>query len=197
MTVKQIREANIQRHWNSTTDICGGKARARELMCAREKSHKTRVSEQNQIDVYIKMEVNGKITYVPAECKTNGGRVDEMLNGTTKAKYVIYWLDFTQKLKNSVEVRNLPPVVIPLDLFMSMLQTLGIIKAINRNGQLDGYGIQVSSKKLYITLQNYIEDYAEAILFDNTKTFEDWALEGLEMRYKDMIIRGEGQSSPP
>jgi hypothetical protein len=192
MTFKEIREANIARHWNSTTDICGGKARARELMCAREKSHKTKVAEQNEIDVYIKILRDGKPCYVPAECKTNGGRVDEMLNGTTKAKYVIYWLDFTQKLKNSVDVRVLPPVVIPTDLFMAMLDSLGIIKAINRHGVLDGYGIQVSSKKLYITLQNYIEDYAEAVLFDNEKTFEDWELEGLEMRYNEMIIRGEG-----
>lgn len=187
MTVKQIRQANIERHQNNKKDN-GGKGRAFELMCAREKSHKTRVSEQNQIDVHIKMEVNGKIVYAPAECKTNGGRVDEMINGTTKAKYVIYRLEYNQKLKNSVDVRTVPPVVIPTNLFLAMLEELNIIKAINRNGILDGYGIQVSSKKLYITLQNYIEDYAEAVLFDNAKTFEDWELEGLEMRYEDMII---------
>lgn len=188
---ENARRQAIAFHENNLKDS-GGRGKAFEIACAREKSHKTRVAEQNEIDVHIKMEINGKIAYVPAECKTNGGRVDEMLNGTTKAKFVIYRLEFTQKLKNSVDVRIVPPVVIPTDLFMAMLENLGIIKAINRNGVLDGYGIQVSSKKLYITLQNYIEDYAEAVLFDNSKTFEEWELEGLEMRYNEMIIRGEG-----
>lgn len=180
MTVKQIRQANIERHENNIND-CGGRGRAFELLCAREKSHKTRVSEQNEIDVHIKMEVNGKITYIPAECKTNGGRVDEMLNGTSKAKFVIYRLEFTQKLKNSVDVRTVPPVVIPTDLFIAMLKDVNAIKAINRNGTLDGYGIQVSSKKMYLRLLDYVENYGDAVLFDNEKTFDDWGFEGLEL----------------
>lgn len=180
MTIQERRKNAIAHHENNANDQ-GGRGRAFELMCAREKSHKCKVSEQNEIDVYIKMEVNGKIAYVPAECKTNGGRVDELLNGTTKAKFIIYRLDFTQKLKNSVDVRTIPPVVIPVDLFLALLHEVNAIKAINKKGLLDGYGIQVSSKKLYNRLLAYIENYGDCVLFDNEKTFDDWAFEGIEI----------------
>lgn len=194
MTIKEIQEQRakaIQKHLNNTKD-CGGRGRAFELECARALSKKTKVAEQNEKDVSIKILIDGKIRYVPAECKTNGGRLDEFINGTNNAKFIIYRLEYAQKLKNSVDVRTIPPVIVPIDLFLNMLQELNAIKAINRNGELDGYGIQVSSKKLFTTLQNYIEDYAEAVLFDNERTFEDWELQGLEMRYNEIIIRGEG-----
>jgi hypothetical protein len=180
MTYQEKRKAAIARHKNNVQDL-GGKGRAFELECARAKSHKTKVAEQNEVDVHIKMEVKGKIAYIPAECKTNGGRVDELLNGTTKAQYVIYRLDFTQKLKNSVEVRTIPPVVIPVNLFLALLQDVNAIKAINKKGILDGYGIQVSSKKLYTRLLTYIDNYGDCVLFDNEKTFDDWAFEGIEI----------------
>lgn len=178
--IKAQREKAIAYHEHNTKD-CGGRGRAFELMCARENSHKYTVAEQNEIDVNIKMLINGKIKYIPAEAKTNGGRVDELLNGTTKAKYVIYRLQYTQKLKNTEEYREVPPVIIPVDLFLELLSDVNAIKAINRHGELDGYGIQVSSKKLYLRLLDYIDNYGESVLFDNEKTFEDWELEGLEI----------------
>ena len=180
MTYQEKREAAIMRHKSNTNDL-GGMGRAFELECARAKSHKAKVAEQNEVDVHIKMEVNGKIAYVPAECKTNGGRVDELLNGSTKARFVIYRLDFVQKLKNSAEVRSIPPVVIPVNLFLDLLRDVNAIKAINKKGVLDGYGIQVSSKKLYTRLLTYIENYGDCVLFDNEKTFDDWAFEGIEI----------------
>lgn len=180
MTIYEKRQATIEKHLNNTNDS-GRFGRAFELECARVKSRKVRVSEQNEIDVHIKMYVNDKITYVPAECKTNGGRVDELLNGTTKAKYVIYRLNFTQKLKNSVDVREIPPVVIPVDLFLEMLEDVNAIKAINKNGEFDGYGIQVSSKKMFLRLAEYVDNYGDAVLFDNEKVFDDWAFDGIEL----------------
>ena len=180
MTAQEKRIKEIARIKRNIFDD-GRNGKAFELMCAREKSHKTKVAEQNEIDVSIKMEVNGKIRYIPAECKTNGGRVDEFLNGTSKAKFVIYRLDFTQKLKNSVDERKIPPVIVPVDLFVNMLKECNAIKAINRHGKLDGYGIQCSSKKIFLRLAEYIENYGDCVLFDNEKTFEDWALEGLEL----------------
>lgn len=179
MTIKEKRERAIAFHEKNLNNP-GGRGIAFELMCAREKSRKCKVAEQNEVDVYIKMEVNGKIAYVPAECKTNGGRVDELLNGTTKAKFVIYRLEYTQKLKNSADVRIVPPVVIPVDLFLNALHQINAIKAINKKGLLDGYGIQVSSKKLYLKLLDYIDNYGDCVLFDNNKTFEDWAFDGIE-----------------
>lgn len=179
MTIQEKRKKAIEFHENNTHDQ-GGRGRAFELMCARDKSHKCKIAEQNETDVHIKMEVNGKITYIPAECKTNGGRVDELLNGTTKAKYIIYRLEFAQKLKNSVDVRIVPPVVIPTNLFLETLQEINAIKAINKKGVLDGYGIQVSSKRLYLRLLEYIDNYGDCVLFDNEKTFDDWAFDGIE-----------------
>lgn len=180
MTAKEKRQKEITRHKRNIFDD-GRNGKAFELECAREKSHKIKVAEQNEIDVSIKMEVNGKIRYIPAECKTNGGRVDEMLNGTSKAKFVIYRLEFTQKLKNSVDERKIPPVIIPIDLFLNMLQECNAIKTINKKGKFDGYGIQCSSKRMYLRLAEYIDNYGDCVLFDNEKTFEDWALEGLEL----------------
>ena len=180
MTAKEIRANAIAYHENNTAD-CGGRGRAFELMCAREKSRKCRVAEQNEIDVSIKMEVNGKIAYVPAESKTNGGRIDELLVKSPRAKFVIYRLEYTQKLKNSVDVRIVPPVVIPTDLFVNLLRELNAIKAINKHGELDGYGIQVSSKRLYERLTAYVDNYGDSVLFDNVKTFDDWAFEGIEI----------------
>lgn len=179
MTIREKRELAIERHKNNECDP-GGKARAFELECARPKSRKCSVSEQNEVDVFIKMEVHGKISYVPAEVKTNGGRVDELLNGTTKAKFVIYRLEYTQKLKNSTDERKIPPVVIPVGMFLKTLQELNAIKAINKKGVLDGYGIQVSSKKLYLRLLEYIENYGDSVLFDNKKTFADWDFDGIQ-----------------
>lgn len=181
MTCKEKRQRAIAFHENNFKNP-GSKGNAFELMCAREKSHKTKVSEQNEVDVFVKFtDDNGKIHYLPAECKTNGGRIDEMLNGTTKAKYIIYRLEFTQKLKNSVDIRTVPPIIAPVDIFMNMLKDVNAIKAINRKGQFDGYGIQVSSKKMYLRLLEYIDNYGDAVLFDNSKTYELWDLEGLEM----------------
>lgn len=181
MTCKEKRAMAIAYHENNVNNQ-GGRGNAFELWCAREKSHKVKVSEQNEVDVFVKFTNDeGKVQYLPAECKTNGGRIDELLNGTTKAKYIIYRLEFTQKLKNSVDVRIVPPIIAPVDIFVAMLKDVNAIKAINRNGQFDGYGIQVSSKKMYLRLLDYIDNYGEAVLFDNTKTFELWDLEGLEM----------------
>ena len=180
MTALEKRKEEIFRHLENLNDD-GREGKAFELECARRKSRKVKVSEQNQIDISIKMEINGKIRYIPAECKTNGGRVDEMLNGTSKAKFIIYRLDFKQKLKNSVDERKIPPVIIPVDLFLAMLRDCNAIKVINRNGEFDGYGIQCSSKKMFLRLAEYVENYGESVLFDNEKTFEDWALEGLEL----------------
>lgn len=178
--IKELREKAIAFHEHNTND-CGGKGRAFELMCAREKSRKCTVSEQNEVDVHIKMIVNGKVKYVPAECKTNGGRVDELLNDTTKAEFIIYRLQYTQKLKNSVDERIVPPVIIPVKLFLNLLQEINAIKVINKHGEFDGYGIQVSSKKLYSRLLDYIDNYGKCVLFNNEKTFEDWEFEGLEL----------------
>lgn len=183
MTIQEKRALAIARHENNLHDQ-GGRGRAFELQCARAKSRKCKVAEQNEIDVHIKfINDNGKVIYKPAECKTNGGRIDEILVENPRVEYVIYRLQFTQKLKNSVDERNLPAIVMPVGMFVGMLRKVNAIKVINKKGVFDGYGIQASSKKMYECLCNYIEDYGDAILFDNEKVFENWDFDGLEIRY--------------
>lgn len=179
MKANEVRKALEQKYLANSAD-CGRYGRAFELQCARAKSHKKGVAEQNETDVFVKfISESGKPYYVPCEAKTNGGRVDELLNGS-KAQYVIYDLHFVQKHKASKkheaydERRDLEqPVIIPKALFLAKLVEFNAIKAINRNGELDGYGIQVSSKKWFEWLSEY------PVKFDNESAYEVWEFEGL------------------
>lgn len=161
--------------------------RAFELSCARVKSHKTTVSKQGQSDISVKMEINGKIRYIPAECKTNGGRIDDLLTGKNKSGFVIYRLEFTQKHKATKtapareEKRLVPAVIVPTNLFLQMLTECNAIKAVAHNGIQDGLAIQPSSKKMFERLTAYIENYGECVLFDRQRTYADFDFEGLEI----------------
>lgn len=179
MTAKETREEKIAKYLSNPNDS-GRFGRAFELECARAKSQKKAVAEQNEIDVFVKFSVNGKIKYLPCECKTNGGRIDELLNGS-KARYVVYDLHFIQKHKASKtrdaweEVRELDaPRLISVGLFLDKLKEFNAIKTINRNGEFDGVGIQVSSKRWYEWLTDY------PVKFDNESIYEEWEFIGLE-----------------
>ena len=151
---EKIRLAEIERHTANRTYDNGAMGRAFELSCARANSSKTRVSKQGEADVYIKF---GK-GYIKAECKTNGGRI-EALYTKNAPRFVIYQLDFTQKLKASKhkpareEVRHVGPVIIPTHIFLNVLETLGAIK--NTNGKNPERAIQVSSKKWFEWLEQW------------------------------------------
>ena len=184
--LEAVRTSEIDRLLSNTADD-GRFGRAFEVSCARPLSHKSGVSAQNRVDVSIKMNVNGEIRYVPAECKTNGGRADDLLNGTNKSRYVIYRLSYTQKFKATKkapareELRTVDPVIIPTELFLSTLRECNALKTIAHGGVVDGIGIQVSSKKLYERLTAYVTNYGDSVKFDRTKTYEDWELDGLEL----------------
>ena len=174
------RNANIARHLQNSADF-GRFGRVHELKCARTNSRKTSVSKQGQVDIHVKfIDGNGKAYYVPCEAKTGGGRIDELLSGS-KAQYVVYDLHFVQKHKATKkhdaweEHRDLEqPVIIPTALFLAKLNEFGIIKAINKKGKFDGYGIQASSKKWFEWLSDY------PVKFDNENAYEEWEFDGLE-----------------
>lgn len=181
MNAKEIREAKAQEYLANYADD-GRKGRAFELEVALDKSRKVRVSKQGQVDVYIKiLNTKGKVAYVPAEAKTNGGRVEELLTGS-KAQYIIYAMEGVavpqgKKAKaegRPIEYRNIAPVVIPKALFLAKLREFNAIKVINRNGEADGYGIQVTSKRWYEWLSEY------PVIFEQGYVYEDWMFEGLE-----------------
>lgn len=186
MTKKEMRAANIAYELSNTANP-GSKGRAFELSCARAGSRKTCVSKQGRTDVSVKVLVDGKARYIPAECKTNGGRVNDLLDGSNKSAFVIYRLDFTQKHKACKsapareEVRHVPPVIIPTALFVTMLIECNAIKAVNHGGVQDGIAIQPSNKRMYERLTAYIDNYGEAVLFDNERAYDDWSFEGLEL----------------
>ena len=175
---EKVRLAKSAEYLANTAD-CGRFGRAFEMACARPKSRKARVSAQGRADVSVRY--NGR--YVPAECKTNGGRVDDLLNGTNKSKFVIYQLTFVQKHKATKsheaweEVRNVPAVIVPTDLFLNMLRECNALKEVAHNGVVDGIAIQPSSKKMFERLTAYVENYE--LTFDNTVDYESWMFEGV------------------
>lgn len=183
---ENIRNENIVEILANTADD-GRNGRAFELSCARVNSRKTCVSKQGKADISIKIEINGKIRYIPAECKTNGGRIDDLLNGKNKSAFVIYRLQFTQKHKASKtapareENRFVPAVIVPTALFLQMLTECNAIKEVAHNGVVDGLAIQPSSKKMYERLTAYIDNYGECVLFDRERTYADYDFEGLEI----------------
>lgn len=136
--------------------------RAFELSCARALSNKKSVSKQGVTDVSVKFRTTKGFRYEPAECKINGGRVDDLLNGKNKSKYVIYMLNTVQKHKATKnheaydEVRRLEqPVIIPTQLFIEVLKRFNALKEVRHGGVVDGIAIQPSNKKLWLWLQDY------------------------------------------
>ena len=181
MKYKEVRERKAAEYMANEAD-CGRKGRAFELAVTLDKSRKDRVSKQGQVDVYIKVRnAAEKVVYVPAEAKTNGGRIEELLTGS-KAQYVIYQMEGVavpqgKKAKaegRPVEFRNVPAVVIPKDLFLAKLQEFNAIKVMAHGGEVDGYGIQVTSKRWYEWLVEY------PVVFQQGYTYEAWEFEGLE-----------------
>lgn len=151
--------------------------RITENQYARPKSRKKCVSSAGQADVHIKY--NGR--YVPAEVKTNGGRVDSLLDGSNKSKFVIYVMEYVQRHKAGKkteaweERRSIGPLIIPTALFLNCLQEVNAIKTVNKHGEYDGLGIQVSSKKLYQRLLQWPVEY------DRTRDYTSADFEGLTL----------------
>ena len=144
--------------------------RIEELLSARSKSRKNRVAEQGKVDNYIK--VDGK--YIPVESKTNGGRIESLVNGKNAPAFVVYTLDIEMKHKNGTE-RRFAKKVIPTKLFVDFLLNNGLTKSTNGNNPETA--IQCSSKKLFIALLNYPIDFIENYDY----TAEDF--DGLELYF--------------
>lgn len=181
-----LRRAEIYRILSNTEDD-GREGKAFEIACARCLSAKVTVSAQNRVDVSIRMTKKGKVVYLPAECKTNGGRITDLLNGSNKAKFVIYRLRFIQKHKPTKtlpareELREIPAVIIPTDLFLDMVKECNALKAVAHNGVQDGIALQPSSKKMFLRLQEYIENYGNSVLFDRMAEYDLAEFDGLEL----------------
>jgi len=150
-----------------------------EMLSATPHSKKTTISNSGRNDNYINYRTaSGHIIPVSCERKTSGGRIQTFESEFSKAehiqgKFVIYSMDVCNST-TSYKRRYVPAVVIPRKLFVEKLEEFNAIKAVNKNHVLDGYAIQVSSKKLY----NWLLDWP--IVFDRTAVYSDDDFEGLE-----------------
>ena len=138
-----------------------------------EKLHGGKIAKQGEKDTTIRFSVNGKIRYLAGECKTNGGRVDTLLNGSNKSKYVIYAMHLCNSTTKG-KLREIAPVIIPTELFCSKLIEFGALKEVRHNGKVDGIAIQPSNKAWYEWLLDY------PMVYDKTVTWSEDDFEGLE-----------------
>lgn len=168
-TFEQVRQENINKILARPNDD-GKRGKAFELENARKGSKKTYVAKPGEADGSAKFRINGKIKYIKAEFKTNGGRVEDI----AKSEFCVYRLDICNSSTSGVR-RYVPAVIIPSKIFLDFLYANNLVKAINRHGELDGYGIQASSKKLYLALLNWCIPYDKNTVY----TYEDF--EGLTL----------------
>lgn len=172
------RAAEMRRHLSNAGHDSGAFGRIAELASHTDKSRKVKVATQGKADTAIKLETGGKVRYVAAEVKTNGGRIASLLSKGAPA-YVVYSMDFVQKHKASKskaawdETRHVDPVVIPTAVFLDMLRACNAIKSTNGNNPEPA--IQVSSKRLYEMLLDWPIPYEP----DTVYTPDDF--DGLEV----------------
>lgn len=170
-----MRASEIARHTANADHDCGWWGRVKELEYASENSRKTRVSKQGQADIFVHI---GSIKVnIPAEVKTNGGRI-ESLRKPNAPRYVVYTMRYIQKHKAGKhteayeELREIDPVLIPTAVFLAALDRFGATKS--TNGKNPEEAIQVSSKKFFEWLLDWPIPYEPGTVY----TEDDF--EGLE-----------------
>lgn len=174
---KRLEKAWMMYTTNYRGDGCMGCVA--EILTATTHSHKVTVSNVGRNDCYIKFQAaSGAIISLTAERKTNGGRVRTLESEFSRAeemngRFVIYSMDVCNSGTSYLR-RHVDAVVIPRKLFISKLNDLGAIKAINKHGELDGFGIQVTNKPLYEWLSDW------PVVYDRNAIYRDEDFEGLE-----------------
>lgn len=174
---ENIRIENINIILSNTKDD-GRFGRAFELQCSRQKSRKTTVAKQGKNDNAVKFAANNKrgYKYIPVECKINGGRVETLIDGSNKSKYVVYKLDFTKRYptKNGkVEKRiTAPAIIVPTEVFVQALLFFGATHKVghkNDDGVLiyDGISIQKNNNLWIEWVQNW------PVKFDNERVYKE------------------------
>lgn len=115
---------------------------------------KKAVSKQGKNDIYFSLEIEGKVKRVKAENKTNGGRIGSLLDGSNSCKFVVYSMDVCNSGTNGI-LRHLDPVIMPVEMFINLLEDVRAIKAVNEKGKFADWGIQATSKELFLRLCDY------------------------------------------
>lgn len=130
----------------------GAAGRVFELKNARDGSLKCGISKGKQADNYISiLQADGSKIRYELESKTNGGRVDEVMEKLARGRefFVAYSLSICNK-NTSGKIREAEPIVCPASLFIAALEECGALKAVNgRDGQQNGIAIQSSKKSWF------------------------------------------------
>lgn len=135
----------------------GAFGRLFELATARARSNKDRVSAQGKADTFVKVVRDGRAVYMPAEVKTNGGRI-ESLYAKNAVRLVVVALCFS----NSTGTRFLMPKILPTAEYLEILEECGAIKM--TNGTRNERAVQPSNKSMY-------ERLADALDFDADREY--------------------------
>lgn len=147
----QARATEMRRIYaNRATDTCGWFGRLVEVASHYNRSRQVQVARQGKVDTRVKLLVNGKVRNIPAECKTNGGRIGCLLEAGAP-RFVVYSLNLCNAGTGNLP-RRLAPVVMLREDFLSLLNECNAVK--NTNGNNPEPAIQASSKKLFLRLQN-------------------------------------------
>lgn len=136
----------------------GAAGRVFELMNARDGSLKHGVSKGKQADNYVSIiQSDGTKKRYELESKTNGGRVDEVMEKLSRGRefFVAYSLSICNKSTGN-KVRETAPIVCPASTFIAALEECGALKAVNgRDGQQNGIAIQVTKKAWFSWVDSY------------------------------------------
>lgn len=133
---------------NRCSDTCGWFGRLVEVSNHTKTSRMVKVARQGKNDTVVKLEVNGKVKYIPAEVKTNGGRIGSLLDAKAPM-FVVYSMNICNSATTNM-VRKIKPKVMLTSDFIEVLKACNAIK--NTNGNNPEPAIQVSSKKMYYQL---------------------------------------------
>lgn len=156
----QARAEEMRRLFNNRiTDTCGWFGRIVEVASHTTRSNKTRVARQGKNDTCVKLAINGKVRYIPAEVKTNGGRIGSLFQSNAP-KFVIYSLNLCNSTTGNLP-RKLAPVVLTTEDFLAVLEDCNAIK--NTNGTNPEAAIQPSSKKMFVRLSEATKFEADRV----------------------------------
>lgn len=144
------RKAEMLKHFSNRFHDDGFFGRIEELHETKTKSRKIKVGTQGEKDITICIMVNGKKRYVPAEVKTNGGRI-----GNIRTAFVVY----SVCVHNSLSDFEIAPTLWKTSDFLKMLFDCKAIKS--TNGKNPELAIQVSSRKMWRALENHLAENGE------------------------------------
>lgn len=134
----------------------GGLGGLFELWAASEKSRKKAVSTQGKPDIYVKIARDGKITYQPAECKINGGRITS-LRKAGAPRYVI----IAMALDNSIASTIVYPKIVKTVDLLELLDSINGTKS--TNGSHPEEAIQPSKRPLWRWLEEQADYYPDTV----------------------------------